>query len=184
MPVRSARPDISSLVFRLFDRSVHPELFSTFARQEIVKGKLAVTLRVCDAGHTVHLRWQDSTVTEVVTSREQPLPQTRCRLQKRLVGHRDALLELDCGIRYHSSFQVERLDPEVFMNFHEELSLDCDKASLSHRFSSGSRLAPGPLSLIQTDITTDCLLIHAFHTFPENCAVVKTQSLFEWSETT
>jgi hypothetical protein len=32
---------------------------------------------------------------------------------------------------------------------------------------------------VQTDVWTHSLLIHAFHTFPEDCAIVKTQSLFE-----
>jgi hypothetical protein len=74
---------------------------------------------------------------------------------------------------------VEVLDREVYLRFHEELLSDCDRAALALRFPAGNRLAPGPLSLIQTDSSADSLLVHAFHTFPENCAIVKTQTLFE-----
>jgi hypothetical protein len=51
---------------------------------------------------------------------------------------------------------------------------------LAHRFGSKSRLAPAPLSFIQTDEGPRSLFVHTFHTFPDNCAVVKTQSLFEF----
>ena len=179
MTVGFARPDVSNLVFRVYDRSVHPELLSVYAEQHLVRGPFDVWLRVCEAGHAISLRCAEGVVTEVAACSEQPLPDHKCRFSKRLSGHRDTAIKLECGIQYHSSYQVERLDPEVFLNFHQEVSLDCDKASLGHRFASGNRLAPGPLSLIQADISSECVLIHAFHTFPENCAVVKTQSLFE-----
>ena len=67
----------------------------------------------------------------------------------------------------------------MFLNYHEELIVDCGRADLSHRFPSANRLAPGPISLIRTEADARSLLVHAFHTFPDCCAVVKTQSLFE-----
>jgi len=77
------------------------------------------------------------------------------------------------------SFQVERLHPDIFQKLHEELLADCAQTALAHSFPTGNRLAPGALSLIRTEVTSDSLLVHAFHTFPDNDAVVKTQSLFE-----
>jgi hypothetical protein len=74
---------------------------------------------------------------------------------------------------------MERLEPTVFLNFHEELSADCKRAAVSYRFPSENRLSPEPLSLLRTDTGTRSLLIHAFHTFPESSSVLKTQSLFE-----
>ncbi len=77
------------------------------------------------------------------------------------------------------SYHLERVDAEVFANLHEELSHDCLKADLSCRFPPANRLAPEPLSLLRADISPRSLLVHTFHTFPESCAIVKTQSLFE-----
>jgi hypothetical protein len=68
----------------------------------------------------------------------------------------------------------------VFLNLHEELSIDCGRADLAYRFPPANRLAPEALSLIRTEVCPRSLLIHAFHTFPESAAVVKTQSLFEF----
>ena len=50
---------------------------------------------------------------------------------------------------------------------------------LPFTFPTVGRFDPAPLSLFTTDSWPDSLLVNAFHTFPENGAVVKTQSLFE-----
>ena len=179
MSVQYARPDVSELVFHVYNRTVHPELFQTIKSEEFVTDSYEAAVGICDACHTITLKYNGETLTEVCTSIEYSLPQNRRCLARRLRGHRDTSFEFDFGVRYHSSFQLERLDAEVFMNLHEEMSLDCDKANIAHRFPSGSRLAPSPLSLIQADLTPGNLLIHTFHTFPEHRAIVKTQSLFE-----
>jgi hypothetical protein len=122
---------------------------------------------------------QRATVTEVTATRQQSLPQKKRFLDRRLRGSRDESFLFDGGVRDSASYQLERLDPEVFLNAHEELLRDCRRAAVYYRFPAIGRLAPEPISLICTEADTHSLLIHAFHTFPENCVVVKTQSLFE-----
>ena len=179
MAVSFARPDVSDLVFHLYGRSLHPELFEVFAESQIDQDDYSAVIQICKAGHVVSFRTHGQTISEVTTTRVQPLPQRKRFLEKRLRGSRDEFVSFDFGVGYHVSYQLEQLDPEVFLNFHEELLIDCGRAPVAHRFPGGNRLAPSPLSFIQTDVWPHSLLIHAFHTFPENCAVVKTQSLFE-----
>lgn len=179
MSVGFARPDVSDLVFRLFGRSVHPELLATFAASEFQRTAFSGNIRICEAGHVIEFRSGGQTITEITSVRSQPLPKRKRFVEKRLRGNRDEAVEFDCGVHYQVSYQLEQLDPEVFLNFHEELLIDCNRADVAHRFPSGNRLSPEPLSLIRTDVGAKSLLVHAFHTFPENCAVVKTQSLFE-----
>ena len=179
MNVDFARPNVSDLVFHLYGRSVHPELFEIYTESAILLEAFEARIRICSAGHVVEFRRDADTITEVTATRKQPLPQKKRFLENRLRGSRDDSFRFECGIRYQVSYQVERLDPEVFLNFHEELLIDCDRAETAHCFPAGSRLAPGPISLVQTDVCSGSLLVHAFHTFPESCAVVKTQSLFE-----
>lgn len=179
MSVGFARPDVSNLVFHLFNRSVHPELFQIHAQTEVCQDDYSAVIRICDAGHIVSFSTRGQTISELTATRKQPLPQRKRLLEKRLRGCRDETIRLECGVGYHISFQLEQLDPEVFLNFHEELLTDCNRADVSYRFAASSRLAPEPLSLVKTDMWSHSLLIHTFHTFPENCAIVKTQSLFE-----
>lgn len=179
MTVSFARPNISDLVFHLYGRSVHPELLQIYEEMSFCRPKFQAVIRICEAGHTIGFRNGGNTITELTTTRQQLLPQKKRFLEHRLCGNRDESFHFDCGIRYQVSYQLERLDPEVFLNFHEELLIDCNRADIAHQFPAGNRLSPGPLSLIQTDLCAESLLIHAYHTFPESCAVVKSQSLFE-----
>lgn len=179
MGVGFARTSVSNLVFHLYGRSVHPELFDNFAEKAIWRTDYNAVIRICDAGHTVGFRYDGRTVTEVAATRDQVLPQRKRLLEKRLRGHRDESFRFDNGLLYQASYQLEQLDPEVFLNFHEELLVDCERADVAHLFPAGNRLSPMPLSLIVADADAHSLLIHAYHTFPECYAVVKTQSLFE-----
>jgi hypothetical protein len=77
------------------------------------------------------------------------------------------------------SFQLERVRPDVFWTFQQELSADGISHGLFHRFASGGRLGIGAISLVNVETRTNSLLIQAFHTFPEEFAIVKSQSIFQ-----
>ena len=179
MSVGFARPDISQMVFRVYGRSIHPELVRMFAETRAWHDAYCASIRICETGHAVEMRFGNEVVTEITSTRMQPLPQQKRLLERRLCGQHDESITLPGGVRYQASYQLEQLDHEVFLNFNEELLLDCGKAEISHRFPPSSRIAPGPLSLIRVNAETDSLLIHAYHTFPDSNAVIKTQSLFE-----
>ena len=57
---------------------------------------------------------------------------------------------------------------------------DSERVEVAFEFPSATRFSPPPLSLLRVDAQPDSLLVHAYHTFPDGCAVVKSQSLFEW----
>jgi len=46
-------------------------------------------------------------------------------------------------------------------------------------FGASGRLALGALSYVNVETRNRCMLVQAFHTFPDDCAIVKSQSLFE-----
>lgn len=180
MSVGFARPDVSQLVFRVFDRSVHPELLRTHATWSAGQSEFTVRAGICDAGHVVAVRLRTGTLTEVALPVDHPLPTERCRLEKPMGGSRSATLELaELGVRMQLHHQVETVEPEVFLNLHEELLHDCRGAELAHTFTSINRFAPAAISLLRVDAQRDHLLVHAYHTFPDTCAIVRTQSLLE-----
>ncbi|MBT4868242.1 MAG: DUF2617 family protein [Planctomycetaceae bacterium] len=179
MNVDFARPSVSDLVFQAYGRTVHPELFQVHAELQVWQEEYKADIRICDAGHTVDFHRNGQCVTEVTATSTQPLPQRKRFLDRKLRGSRDESFRLENGLKYHVSYQLEQLDPEVYQEIHEELLVDTKTADVSHCFPAGNRLSPGPLSLIRVDVGARSLLIHAFHTFPDALAVVKTQSLFE-----
>lgn len=179
MTVQFARPDVAELTFQVFERSVHPELTAAFARRRFEQEDYTAEICIGEAGHVIAFCRPSVTLTEVAASRQQPLPTQRRSFRHALRGSRHRALHLPAGIHYEVSFHVEDLVPEVFLNFHQELLIDSSRVELSHRFPSPTRFSPEPLSLIRADAQPASLLIHTYHTFPDNCAVVKSQSLFE-----
>lgn len=179
MSVQVARPDVSDLVLCAHERPLHPELFVHHSAIRLCIPNMILDARLCDAGHVLSLRVGSETLTEVISDRHKTLPQHRRLFERRLRDCQTEVVELDSGIRYSVSCSLERLDPAAYLRHHEELVGDFPKASLSAIFASSNRFSPGPLSLLRTEVSRDGILVHAYHTFPDHLAVVKSQSLFE-----
>jgi hypothetical protein len=175
----SARPSVTDLVFRLYGRSLHPELFQRYAVRYVERGNFKAEIAITGSGHTVSWNSGSLTLVEVATSDQQPLPKKRRLLSHPIQGERTDSLECANGVCYETSFQLERVRPDVFWTFQQELSADGISQGLFHRFASGGRLGVGALSWVNVETRTSSLLIQAFHTFPEEFAIVKSQSIFQ-----
>lgn len=174
------RPDVGDLVFHVYNRPIHPELILRHDEMVIAEEDYSCVVRLHEAGHFIEFRHGDVLISEVMSSCNHPLPKHGLELQHTVRGCRDSELIFDDLLVYQSSFQLERLDAEIFMNFHQELQFDFRRACLAREYPGQGRFAPGPISLVRTEITLDSFLIHTYHTYPENCAVVKTQTLIEF----
>lgn len=175
----SVRPKVAELVFQLYGRPLHPELFQTHARRIVQRGDYLATVEITSAGHVVTWRHQGLTLTEVATAAQHPLPQRRRLLSYKLRGERNDRLECRGGIRYQVNFQLEPVAPEVFWTFQQELAHDGERQGMLYRFGSSGRMDLGALSYINVETRNRSMLVQAFHTFPDDYAIVKSQSLFE-----
>jgi len=177
--VLTVRPKIAELVFQLYGRPLHPELFQICSTRSVARGEFDATIQITSAGHIVTWRYRGMTLTEVACSAAQILPQKRRLFQYRLKGHRADKIRCRGGVNYHMSFQLEPVRPEVFWTYQQELANDGDRQGMLHRFDSSGRMALGALSYVNVETRNRSLLIQAFHTFPDDYAIVKSQSLFE-----
>jgi len=177
--VLSVRPKVTDLVFQLYGRTLHPELFDIRATRSIERGAYRADVTITSAGHVVTWRREGLTLCEVATSSAHPLPQKRRLLSHRLAGERSDRMECRGGTTYQTCFQLEGVAPEVFWTFQQELCSEGIKHGLFHRFESGGRLALGAISWLNIETRARSLLVQAFHTFPDDLAIVKSQTLFE-----
>lgn len=175
----TVRPKVAELVFQVYGRNLHPELFEVCESRTVKRGEYEAKIEITTAGHVVHWRYGGQSLTEVATSAHYPLPQKRRLISQRLKGERCDRVDCRGGVVYQCSFQLESLDPEFFWNLQQELCDDGRRQGMLHRFDSGGRLALEAVSFINVDSRNRSLSIHAFHTFPDDFAVVKTQSLFQ-----
>jgi hypothetical protein len=180
MSVQFARPDVGGLLLRVYDGVLHPEFFDCHGLALFDCGPLRLSLRLCSAGHLLTFRAQHLAVTEAITEKDQLLPENRRVLEQKLRGSRTRSVPLACGARYSIGCQLETLPPELFLRVHAELQSDCGRAHLAHEFPSPNRFSPGALSVISADVCRSSVAVHAFHTFPDHCAIIKTQTLVEW----
>ena len=175
----SVRPKVAELVLQLYGRSLHPELFEVHKSRSVRRGDYEATVQITSAGHVVTWRYQGLTLTEVATSSHHPMPEKRRLLACRFKGDRADRVECRGGVSYQVSFQLEPVEPEIFWTFQQELTLDGAHEGMLHRFDSSGRLEIGALSYINCQCRNRSLLVRAFHTFPDDYAIVKTQSLFQ-----
>ncbi|NUQ66050.1 MAG: DUF2617 family protein [Pirellulales bacterium] len=175
----TVRPKVAELVFQLYGRPLHPELFEVYSSRTVKRGDYEAKIDITSAGHVVTWRRDGLTLTEVCTSAHHPLPERRRVMSYRLKGERSDSVECRGGVVYQVNFALEPVDPEVFWTFQEELSEDAGRQGMYHKFDSSGRMALGAISYINVETRTRSLLVQAFHTFPDDYAIVKSQSLFQ-----
>ena len=175
----TARPKVAELAFQLYGRSLHPELFQIHKTRTVERGGYVAKVDITSAGHVVTWRYGGLTLAEVAASAQHPLPQKRRLLSYKLRGERHDRVECRGGVTYQMSFQLEPVEPEVFWTFQQELAFDAQRRGMLHVFDASGRMALGALSYINVETRNRSMLIQAFHTFPDDCAIVKSQSLYE-----
>ena len=178
MGVPFVRPRVSDVVFRLYDRALHPELFDAVAAKTVVRDGRRLTVRLTRTGHT--LGWTDGSVhlEEVIAAADQELPEAGVRLAHRFDGGCGRRCEF-AGVTYQTLAHVEVLDPEQFVHLHAELVADGERKGLVYHCTRGNRVGLSPLGVVIVEALPRCLSATAFHTFPDEFAVLKTQSLIE-----
>ena len=179
MSVDFLRPAVGDLIFQLYGRPLHPELFDILAVRKIQREDYQLTVRITRTGHVVSWENGDVHLTEVTAAAEQELPQRRRLLHYKLRSEHTGRMPCTHGIHYEMSFQVEVLAPEIFLHIHDEILADGSKRGLLHHFPAHNRLAVSPLGFITAEAGRGRLILSSFHTFPNEYTVVKTQSLIE-----
>ena len=179
MGVPLVRPRVAELVFRLYDRPLHPELFDVFACRTVERDGYTLCARLTRTGHV--LGWTDGRVhlEEVTATAGMELPDGG-RLAHQFDAGRNGRVEFTGGVRYQVSSQLEVLAPEQFVHVHEELAADGARRGMVFHCRTGNRLGLSPLGIVIVQAVRSGLSATAFHTFPDEFALVKTQSLIEW----
>jgi Protein of unknown function DUF2617 len=180
MGVPFVRPRVGELLFRLYDRPLHPELFDVLLCRTLKRDGYTLSARLTRTGHV--LGWTDGRVhlEEVTATPNMELPENGRLLAHAFDGGQRGRIELG-GVRYQVSSQLEVLPAEQFMHVHEELALDGAKKGLVFHCKSGNRLGLSPLGMVIVTAVPSGLSATAFHTFPDEFALIKTQSLIEWA---
>jgi hypothetical protein len=182
----------SSLRFRLYNRPLHPELFDIYHDHRIVQKDYDAQVWVTGCTHLIGFYHQGRSLVELTAAADSELPQRGLLLDSPFRGERDHECNGQDGIKYMVNFQLELMSPMAYARTHHELARLGARRGLFVPFPAWTSRSPvvpagigcggGPLTpftYIDYEARADQLHVFAFHAFPEERTIVKTQSIFE-----
>lgn len=178
----SVRPRVAELAFSLLGRSLHPELYSIFKSRRIERSGYEAKLDITNSGHVITWIGGGQTLTEVAASARQPLPVRRQLISTKIQGKRCEQHECRGGATYRTQYQLESIAPELFWSLQKQLFDGPAPEGLVFRFNSSGRLALGAFSYIHVETRSRSMLVQAVHTFPDDYAILKVESVFTLPE--
>jgi hypothetical protein len=179
MGVSFGRSRVADLSFQVISRVIHPEWFTVRQNRRITQEWWEADVRIIEGGHAITFRSGAVCLTEVLAGPETHLPEPGLLFHSALRRERELTLRPGGALDYQTCLEVERVDSEIFAHLSEEMTLDASRGRLFHRFAPANRMDPAPISHIIIETRARGLSIHAFHSFPVERAIVRTQSLFE-----
>lgn len=170
---------IHELAFSLFQRPLHPELFHIFARRHLKTERYEMTLWATGCSHVVSVFAGDVCLTELITAPGQMLPKRGLIERFNFRGQKTHKCTLSRGLSYMTDFQVEKMSSNLYRQSHLDLQRFARNRGLFVTFPQITADGLEPFSYIDFEARRDELHIHAFHAYPDQVAIIKTQSLFD-----
>jgi len=165
--------------FFLYHRALHPELFSISKVRHLRQKRYSAEIWVVGLSHIVMVQAQNQVITELTGSDSEILPKMGLVTRFRFRGEKDHTQSFEDGMQYLLSSQVERMTPSLFAASHRDLLGHAEKRGLVCSFPEWTSGDLEPFSFIDYEAREGELHISAFHAFPDELTLLKTQSIFE-----
>lgn len=170
---------VDGMQFCLYQRAVHPELFHIHQVKRIEQARYRAEIWVVGLAHVVIFQYGDQILTEVITEDAELLPKIGLATSFRFRGERDHAQSFEHDLKYILSTQVERMTPQLFPATHRDYVHYAKDRGLFVSFSEWEHDGLAPFTFIDFDARDHEFHVHAFHAFPEELTLLKTQSIFE-----
>ncbi len=174
----TVRPKISELSFRVFGRSLHPELFEIFATRTITREQYRLRVDITSSGHLLTWQRDGMVLSEVASSQLQPLPSGLQLFDESVGAPSSCQLTIDDSIDYSFRFQLDPAESNTFATIQNELLKSTPCEGLMFQFQSSGRMALGAISYVNIQSRLNTVHVRAFHTFPDAWVVMKSESVF------
>ena len=170
----------SDISLYLFDRGLHPELFRHYAETRVSQGRYHADLWIVGLGHLVTVTLGSRSLTELICAESDHLPTRGVLARFRFKGERDYERAGPDGWNYMLSTQVENMEEPLYKAVHHDLVRHAVKNGLFVSYDrAGASGELAPFSYIDHEARDREFHIHAFHAFPQECTIVKTQTIIE-----
>ena len=173
------RQRLAALRFYLYDRPLHPELFDIYHDHHVRQDAYEAQIWVTGCTHMIGFYRDGHSLVETLAESEAPLPQRGVLLDLPVKGEREHERRKFEGIDYMMNLQVEVMSPEVYSRTHHDLARIGARRGLFVPFPMWMSQSLTPFTFIDYEAKADQLHVFAFHAFPEELTLVKSQSIFE-----
>jgi hypothetical protein len=170
---------VNELTFSLYQRHLHPELFTIYARRLLKTHSYEATIWVTGCSHVVTVYAKDSSLSEVISTPGQLLPDRFLIDRFQFQGQRTHQCKLSQGISYQTEFQVEKMSANLYKQSHTDIQKFARTRGVFVDFSHFDTDGLNPFSYIDYEARKNELNIHTFHAYPDQMTIIKTLSLFE-----
>ena len=169
----------SDINFYLYRRALHPELFHIYLDRHISYSNFQADIWIIGLSHVVTLQSGDMMVTELTTVPNELLTDRNLVTQFRFRGERDFQYRFNDSIRYIFSSQVEETTEHIFRTTYRDLVRYAQKKGLYVPYSQWATNGLEPFSFIDYETRQYELHVHAYHAFPGEWRILRTQSIFD-----
>ena len=173
------RQRIEDLHFCLYQRAIHPELFHIHRVKRIEQPRYQAEIWVVGLTHVVAVQSGGVILTELVTEDIELLPKVGLATSFRFRGERDHSQAFSEDVKYILSTQVERMTPQLYPATHRDYVHYAQNRGLYVPFEEWTHDGMAPFTFIDFDARDHEFHVHAFHAYPEELTLLKTQSIFE-----
>ena len=170
---------MDELQFCLYNRAIHPELFHIHRVKRIEQVRYKAEIWIVGLTHVITVQCGDQVLTELITEDAEILPKVGLATSFRFRGERDHAQSFTGGMNYILSTQVERMTPQLFPATHRDYVHYAENKELFLSFEGWTHDDLKPFTFIDYDARDHEFHIHAFHAYPEELTLLKTQSIFE-----
>lgn len=162
----------------LYNRALHPELFSLKSRDVIRQGDWELEAWVMEGAHVLRFEFGDHRSCELVTAQEDNLPASGVVSAYLCAGERDFEHRFKGDrVTYFNSVQTETLSENLYLGTLGEMTQHvAEHQTMSHRWQSD---AGESLSMLDIQKYAKEVHVQAYHLLAAGGIVIRTQTIFE-----
>jgi len=170
---------VETLRFYLYNRPLHPELFDIYHDHHVIKKGYEAQIWVTGCTHVIGFYRDRCSLVEAIADADSILPERGQLLELPFRGEHDHERKRAEEIHYMMSFQVESMSPAVYSKTHHDLARLGAQRGLFVPFPMWMTNSLTPFTYIDYEARPNSLHVFAFHAFPGERTMIKTQSIFD-----
>jgi hypothetical protein len=179
MEAKFLKQGARDLEYKLFSRSVHPELFQIIEKKDIEEKSYKASLWIVDSGHIVTFRSLGKIVSEVVINRNSDLPRFGIQDQFKIASTDKDTVYFEDWLRYRCTFSIETYAPDEFEKRTRDILMAERKNRIQVLFLRSPKENHVPFILMDYRPFRKAMEVLSIHSFPKENAIIYTQTLME-----